>query len=749
MVTVVPGPGNGIPGTGKSNIGVQQLYVPSTFAWKEINSVYVNIAGTWRAVVSGYGNVNGTWRLLDLGAPSYTFNFGNSMNAGSNGYISFDNPNSVISIASTVGRVLGVLPADLYVNSFKYVGSFSYYIVRFSGRRYSSATTNEIQYEVWFPVGSSFCYVWLQAFPSGTYDSTGFYKTGKVYGRVTTSRTAGTVYKVNFSNSSATVYTSGSSWGLGAAWPGWLDATSNFTSPDDGYAPLNTNGLSNPSSVLNLTVSSVGATGTTVSWTTPTDPGQSAVTNYDWALSSDNGVTYGTSTYISSATSTTTITLGTLTSGTNYKVRVRAYNYYGNVGPWSESSTFSFTAPGLFNFYTYDSSTVPTAPLVTMTQGADTAQVYGGYMLLSWVDSIPSDTTYYNVKFWGPGSGVPTSSEASPSGSDTNWTYINNTDGGYGGVATYDDFFSGGSASGYTYSRVTAVKTGDRRVTATWTSSSNAKSYRVEFTLTNSPANGSYIGYVYGPSPATSYEIRLGSSGTVTVNQVKAYNTTDCTGIFTYGSITLFQTNSTTPTDKSTLSNLGIGYYTKRYYASVTVNASSGTNSSGGTINWSSTYQTAYTIAGDINVGYTTSTTQSRAISGLAGSTTYYFTVTVYSSDGHSASSPGTLTTAAAFTTPSFSPNPPGISWSSTQTSGSAGQSWTWGSVTASGSTSGGLTYDWQISSSSSGSPLLSSSSTSQTFLNTGATALRWARVRAKINGTNGTTYYGSWTGWT
>ena len=673
MVTVVPGQGDG-----RSNVGIQQLLVPSTFTWHDINSVYINVGGTWRTVSAGYGNVNGTWRLLDLGAPTYTFNFGNPMYAGTNGYVSLDNTNTTYTIASTIGKVLGVLPADLYVNSYKYVAAPSYYIVRFSGRRFSSATADEIQYEVWFPPGQNYCLVWLQAFPSGTYDSTGFYKSGTRYGYYSSSRTTGAVIKVNFNNNSSTLYATGSTWGLGATWGGFIDATTNFTSLDDGYASLNTNGPSNPSSVLNLTVSSVGATGTTVTWSLPTDQGQSAVTSYEWALSPDNGATYGYSTTVTS----TTATLPTLSSGTNYRVRVRPYNFYSYVGPWLESSTFSFTAPGLFNFYTYDSSTVPTTPYLSMVQGADTP-AWGFYMLFSWADSIPADTTYYNVKMWGPGAGIATSTEASPSGSDVQWTAINLTNGGYGGTATYDDYFSTG-ATGYCYGRVTAVKTGDRRVTATWTSSSNANSYRVEYTLSNSAANGSYIGYVYGPNPATSYEIKLGSSGTVTVNQVKAYNTTDCTGIFTYGSITVGQNNATTPTDKSSASNLGLGYNTKRYYPSVTVSASTGLTSSGGTINWTSSNQVAYSISGGISVGYTASTSLSKAITGLSASTAYSFTVTVYSSDGHSASSTGTLTTTAAASVPP-TPGVPTLTYNpGGNTTASYGYKATWTGVTAS-----------------------------------------------------------------
>ena len=79
----------------------------------------------------------------------------------------------------------------------------------------------------------------------------------------------------------------------------------------------------------------------------------------------------------------------------------------------------------------------------------------------------------------------------------------------------------------------------------------------------------------------------------------------------------------------------------------------------GGTVNWSSSNQSAYSISGGFSVPYTTSTAQSRAITGLSSGTSYTYTVTVTSSDGHTASATASgstlLVTTSNLSTPSIS----------------------------------------------------------------------------------------------
>lgn len=661
MVTVVPGPGNGIPGTGRSNVGIQQLLVPSTFAWHDINSVYVNIGGTWKAVVSGYGNVNGTWRLLDLGAPSYTFNFSTSkISMSTNGYVSFDNDNTTYTISKSLGRLLGVLPADLYLNKVSYLASTSYFIVRFSGRRITSATADEIQYEIWFPDASNFAYVWLQKFPSGTYDSTGFYKNGTVYGRVTTTRTVGQVYKVYFSNAPASLYATSTTWGLGATNAGLLDVTGNFSAYDDGFYNFNTAKEGNPTAVLNLAAASVGRTGTTVSWTLPSDPGQSAIQNYDWALSSDDGVTYGTSANVT----TTSITLGTLVKDTKYRVRVRPYNFYSDVGPWAETATFSYTAPGDFTYQAADGTDVPAAPTITEYRGSNTNSTWGNESIIEIASSFPTSplVTGYYLAAWGGAFSTTATSEASPAASAT-VALLNGfpqSDGSDASGTSGGDysFTIKATTAAYGYVRATAQNVGNKKVTLSWTSSTGAKSYKVGYTISGAGAlNGTYSNNVTGPNPNTYLTVTLGANaGTVTLNSVTAYDTTDCSGTNTtagtryYNPISqTFGANAITPTDKSTAgTTLTVGTYKIRYFPSVTLSAPTGLTSSAGTVNWTGSNIASWSITGDLSASSTTTGT-TKAFTGLAASTTYNYTVTVTSSDSHTASATADATTNSTY----------------------------------------------------------------------------------------------------
>jgi len=183
----------------------------------------------------------------------------------------------------------------------------------------------------------------------------------------------------------------------------------------------------------------------------------------------------------------------------------------------------------------------------------------------------------------------------------------------------------------------------------------------------------------------------------------------------------------------------------------------------------SSTNATSYTVNYSLNgvSGYTISTSNLyTAISVTTGTLVTVNSIVATNSYGsytlsvNQSVTPATTSASASssytgltyhppFVTPTFSPDPPSITWYSHQQPSGTGQSWVWSTVTASGSTSGSVTYDWQISSSSSGSPVVSSGNTGGTTLNTGTTTTRWARVRARVQGTDGNTYYGTWTGWT
>ena len=186
----------------------------------------------------------------------------------------------------------------------------------------------------------------------------------------------------------------------------------------------------------------------------------------------------------------------------------------------------------------------------------------------------------------------------------------------------------------------------------------------------------------------------------------------------------------------------------------ITMNANTNVNTSGATINWSSSNQSYSTVNGT-NIGFANSYT----FSGLSSSTSYSGTVTVYSSTGNSASANYSFTTTSSFVTPSISltTNPPAFARSTANTDRFG---WGWNNASYSGSTSGNPSYPWRIRSGSSSGTIIASNtrSYSTASINVGGTnynyrigseegdtprttAARFGSYQATILGTNGQTY--------
>jgi uncharacterized repeat protein (TIGR02543 family) len=103
----------------------------------------------------------------------------------------------------------------------------------------------------------------------------------------------------------------------------------------------------------------------------------------------------------------------------------------------------------------------------------------------------------------------------------------------------------------------------------------------------------------------------------------------------------------------------------------VTIAANSGITSTAGTINWTSTNQSSFSVSGTFSATGTTGTSVSKT--GLSPSTTYTGVITVTSSTGHTATANYSLTTSAAPTyTVTWSANGGTGGGSTTQNQGSA-----------------------------------------------------------------------------
>jgi hypothetical protein len=316
--------------------------------WTEVTGIYVrNNSDTWTQVTAGYIRDNSdTWVQFWPTTRAYTFYLGNTVYIGTNGYISFDSGQTALSITGTVGRVLGILPADLVTNSVRWAADSSKFYVFYRGRRFSSATNFEIEYEVHFTDGQDYALIKLVAFPTDTYSNTAYYVDGSRtgYSAITSGRAVGGEYRVYF-GATAAFSTTFTEYGS-STHPVWLaSATPTSGDLDEGYFTIVANQGSSPSAPTSIEASSITGTTATVSWGVPTDRGMSAIQSY--AFSTNGGGSWA------STGSGTSVNLTGLTASTSYTVLVRATNYF-------------FTGTN-YASVTFTTSSVPPDPTITLS----------------------------------------------------------------------------------------------------------------------------------------------------------------------------------------------------------------------------------------------------------------------------------------------------------------------------------------------------------------------------------------------
>jgi len=325
--------------------------------WTTVTGIYVRSnSDTWTQVTAGYVRDNSdTWVQFWPTSRTYTFNFGNTIHIGTNGYISLDSGQVFDSISSTVDRVLGILPADLELNSIRYAADSSKFYLFFRGKRFGG-TNFEIEYEVHFTDGQDYALIKLVAFPTSTYSLTGYYVDGSStgYSRITATRTVGAEYRVYF-GATAAFATTFTEYGTSAD-PVWLSqSTLTSGTADQGYISVVANQGASAQAPTSVTASSITATTVTVSWDAilNANAGMSAIQSYNY--STDSGVNW-TSTGVSTSANITG-----LTAGTSYTVLVRANNYfftgtnYGSVTFTTTAAKPPNTPTGLFAYPSTDS----------------------------------------------------------------------------------------------------------------------------------------------------------------------------------------------------------------------------------------------------------------------------------------------------------------------------------------------------------------------------------------------------------
>ena len=475
-------------------------YIKVSSDWKPISQFWIKVSTTWKSISQGWINVAGVWKQFFGSDNTYTFSLGNTVHIGTNGYISLDSGQTVDSISSTVDRVLGILPADLELNSIRYAADSSKFYVFFRGKRFGG-TNFEIEYEVHFTNGQDYALIKLVAFPTSTYSLTGYYVDGSStgYSRITATRTVGAEYRVYFNTTSAfsTTFTEFGS----ESHPVWL-SQSSLTSgtADQGYISIVASQGASAQAPTSVTESSVTGTTATVSWDAilNANAGMSAIQSYDYSIN-------GGSSWTSTGTSTSVNLTGLTAGGTSYTVLVRANNYY-----------FTGVNYGTVTFSTLSNLTAPTITSVTSGVAGGPVTVYftggsGPAYQMYWTTGVAPTVP---VTPDASGSSSPLTDSTGPGSSGFTWyAYVRS-------VATVGETSVGPStvasnwSAGFaftvtapppTITNVTASSITTSTATISW-SSTNQATYSIAG-LPGSPLTGSTATSraVTGLSPSTSY----------------------------------------------------------------------------------------------------------------------------------------------------------------------------------------------------------------------------------------------------
>lgn len=457
--------------------------------WRTASSAYIKVSGSWRTVAQGYINVSGIWRQFFPGTQPYTFYLGNTVHISTNGYIAFDNGYSEIDIADTLGRVLGILPADLILNGvIRWAADSSKFYVFYRGKRLSGGSNFEIEYEVHFTNGQDYALIKLISFPAITYKSTGYYVDGSNTGySAVASRAVGGEYRVYF-DTTAAFATNFTEYGSSTDTLWLTSSTPTYSSSDDplddGYFTIVANQGSSSQAPTSVTASSVTKTTATVSWTIPAreSRGMSQIQSYDYSTNAGSSWT--------STGASTSVNLTSLTANTSYTVLVRANNYFF-VGENYGTVTFTTTA-GPVN-------------TVLPSLSTNTGNFSSGSVITVSEGTWTGTTSYKYEILYSSGTPVATSSSFHATNASNQYT-ITNSD------ASAPSFYFRAMVTGYEG----AGKTGDSVIAYGVTSS---RSYIVP-TTTISVGTATSTGFTISGTagPVT------GSARYVNINEIYIYN---------------------------------------------------------------------------------------------------------------------------------------------------------------------------------------------------------------------------------
>jgi len=467
-----------------------------------------------------YGNYSNTATASTYAGYPYTFNFGNTLYIGTNGYISFDSGRTVTYLGF-VGRVLSMLTADLVQDFLSVAASGSTQYIFWRGHRFGNSNTSEIRLEIQIPDAGGYAFIeyTFTTAVSPRNSSTistdiGYYVDGigssGGYSNISSSILTTQQVLIYFGFGASTGPGSGIFSSQGISWGGWIQLdTVTSGDLDDGYYALTTAAGSSPSAPTSVSNSSVTGSSASVSWSAPSSLGGSKILSYDYSTDQSNWTNTGL---------TTSATVTGLSGGTNYTVYVRANNYF-----------FTGTSYGTTNFTTSSVLTPPTIYLVTAGDSSgQPVTVYfsggsGPYYQIWWTLSFGS-TSYDEY-----GSSSPITDYTGPTSASNAWyAYVRSvsspTNTGLGPSSTISDWSPGYQ---FTVTQAPIIPTitmnantgiSSSGATINWSSTNQSYSY----------VNSTYLGF------ANSYTFSGLSSSTFYSGTVTVYSSTGNTASASY-----------------------------------------------------------------------------------------------------------------------------------------------------------------------------------------------------------------------
>jgi len=721
------------------NINSSSFLIDSVDLNKQIR-VRVTGTNTGGSATSGY-TTSGTVTT------TYSFSFGNTLYVGSNGYIGLDNGGSVAGTAGS-GRNINIWNEDLVQYRLQEYSDSSNYHLYFRAYRYQSplvqSAINALDYQIKFYTGQPYCDVYLVRKGSSvpTYiDNPGYYSNGLAGGTGIVgpfSWTAGSVLRVYFNGTLAS--TSAASW-TSISDTLWKDITTSQI--DDSFTSVVTSANQQAPVLTAPTITSVssGIEGAPVSafFTGGSGPAYQIY----WTTASSLSTTVQYTPDGSGSSSPVTDSTGPSSTGFTYYMYVRSVASTGetSVGPSSVASSWSAGFP-----FTVTSSAVSqnSAPTARATNTFSTSIVKyldsitwsaGTYNNAASVTSVllystntsnlvsPGGNTLSSFRTANPYAIVPSDPAGTPYVFAVRDTVVGTNGTTY---YFYSNQITSANADAVAFSYGTATST-----TGGWTASVNSG--------TQSGATYSYVSATAGSGSVNSSTGAVTASGltssqssTITVNKaVSGYNTASTTATGTAATVTIYTLTYSANGGSSTPSS-----QTGANGDTITLAANAGTKS-------------GFTFGG-WNIGGTT----------YSGSSSYTF-------------SAANATATAIWNAVFVAPTAPAPSWTSggnfQRITGSSILRWftDYPSISGNGSITG---MDFEIRTTAGGGTLLASGTrsypgdftypysaagtvwafrcgTSDGDISYSASA-RFARARVRMLGTNGTTYFGTWTGW-